>query len=88
MSTTIHFAGTHVTIDNRLRQLCAWCGHRLVDLDLTRVGVEAGDTSGPPTWEVGSLVGIDGGFSWVVRDSFPGQSTALPPGTCDRLEAP
>lgn len=63
-----HIAGLDVTLDGRyMRQLCAWCGHELIDYDLALVAVALnpdGSHPGPPAaWQAGSFVQIDGGVS-------------------------
>ena len=59
-----HLAGSFVMVDERyLRQLCAWCGHRLIDVDKldTQIDVPAGKTFAEVhgTWDVGSMVEAD-----------------------------
>lgn len=56
----VHLAGPDVTVDGRfVRQLCSWCGARLVDLDLARVYVvEVNGSRGPSRWEPGSWVRV------------------------------
>lgn len=75
----IHFAGLDVRVGDHLRQLCAWCGHRLVDLDLARVAVPVDQPGPPATWPPGALVAVVGRAAWVVDQTDGDQ---IPPGTC------
>jgi hypothetical protein len=68
----VHFAGPPVKAERRLRQLCMWCGHVLIDVTLTR------DTEAP-RWPAGALVRVEDGLATVVPHE-PG--TELPPGCC------
>jgi hypothetical protein len=89
----IHFASIDVTVNDRLRQRCAWCGHVLLDYDLTRTASPCGDackTDGcqpehhrMATWSPGALVLVDGGMTALVnhQDGDP-----LPDGTCHDAE--
>lgn len=78
--TRIHFAGSDIRINDRLRQRCAYCGDVLIDYDLAATAVPV-DQPGPPgTWPVGALVAIDGSMSYVV-EHVPG-AEPLPDGTC------
>lgn len=67
-----HFAGVPITLDGRyVRQLCAWCGDVLVDVDATRVAVPVDQLSPDgaitvATWPEGSIVCVDGAASWSV----------------------
>lgn len=85
LGPVVHIAAPHICIDGRyLRQLCAWCGHRLVDYDLDRVAVPVGQEGPLPTWPTGALVEVDGGLSILL-----GEWTAdmrLPENTCHRRE--
>lgn len=80
MSAT-HIAGTPVTVNNRQRQRCAWCGHILIDYDLANIAVPVGQEGEPGTWEVGALVHVDGGLSYVIEqptdERLPGDSCAV-----------
>lgn len=78
----IHIAGNHVTVNQHLRQRCAWCGAALIDQDLASVMVPT-DQPGPyPTWPVGELVAKDGGMSYTVEHKDGDQ---LPAEACARL---
>ena len=68
--STIHIAATEVRIGPLQRQLCAWCGFRLVNNDLRNIACAPGDTRGPLVWEVGGLV--------EVTEGNPTQYIALP----------
>jgi hypothetical protein len=61
----IHIAGGVVHVGSKLRQLCAWCGYALIDVDLS--GMVTTDPDGIyGTWAPGALVAVDGPGSWVV----------------------
>lgn len=63
--TTVHIPGPPITVSGRRRQLCAWCGHVLDDLVLSRVGVEAGDPT-VPVFPDGQLVRFDRGVAYAL----------------------
>lgn len=79
-ATAVHIPAPPVTVSGRRRQLCAWCGHVLDDLVLSRVAVEAGDPV-VPVWPAGQLVRFDGAVTAVVpyvdRDPLPDDCCAL-----------
>lgn len=78
MSTT-HIAGQHITVNDRhIRQLCGWCGHTLIDYDLTRIAVPVDQPGPPATWPIGALVTVDGNASWTV------EAVQLPDDACAR----
>lgn len=83
---TVHVAGTVLTLQDRyIRQLCAWCGHRLVDVDLERVEVLEADVGRPfSTWPVGSLVEVYGSMSVVLAEADEARSGVLPERSCTR----
>jgi len=68
----VHFAGPPIKAEGRCRQLCMWCGHVLIDVELTR------DTK-PPEWPVSALIKVEDGVATVVPHE-PGAE--LPPGCC------
>lgn len=78
-----HIAGLDVQVGPFLRQQCAWCGAVLGDYDLTCVAVMEGQNPRPATWEVGVLVAIDGGASWVVDHE---NGADLPTNACALLD--
>ncbi len=80
----VHIAGFPVRVGSRLRQLCAWCGEQLIDLDLDCIAVAPGSSVGAPgTWETNALVAVDGPVSWVVQpedgDKLPRECCAKGP---------
>jgi hypothetical protein len=88
---TIHIAGYPVIIGSRCRQLCAWCGEKLIDDDLAltmapMVAVTAfaeGSASNPGYWEVGVLVAredMGGVISTSIVQHENGKD--MPPGSC------
>lgn len=65
----MHVAGPPIQVDSWLRQRCSWCGAVIINqnLELTAVPVEPdGSAASYPTWEMGAVVAIDGGLSYVV----------------------
>lgn len=83
----LHIAGFPVRIGTRGRQLCAWCGHHLFDIDHAHVMVapNADGSPGDPVqpWPIGELVALEGPASWVVPhkdgDPLPISCCASPP---------
>ncbi len=85
MTAVTHIAGIELTIgDTLLRQRCGWCGAVLLDYDLSRVAVPAGQDPRPGTWPVGELVRVDGPVSTVVPHT-PGLDR-LPEDACALLD--
>lgn len=72
MTERIHIAGPDLRVGSKLRQLCAWCGHVLIDMDLDCIAVspnaDGSPGSGPGTWAVFALVAVDGNAALVVAD--------------------
>jgi len=77
----IHIAGFPVRVGNKGRQLCAWCGEVLFDVDYAngtpvfnrirdfwRVASNEDGTpgEGPRPWEIGDLIAVEGNGKWVV----------------------
>lgn len=83
MTSITHVAGLVVTIGPQMRQRCAWCGAVLLDYDLERVAVPAGQDRTPATWEVGALVTVDGPASYLADDQG---DQRLPEDACGRLD--
>jgi hypothetical protein len=76
----IHIAGLDVRIGPLQRQLCAWCGLRLVDNDLRNT--MSSDGSAPATWKVGGLVEVfDGNPTGYVALPHP-EDGKLPDNAC------
>lgn len=87
MSEVVHIAGESVfikksTVGELVRQLCAWCGHVLIDYDTGLMAVPAGQEGPPATWPVGALVAVDGNASWTYDVRLPDE--ALPEASCTR----
>jgi hypothetical protein len=76
----IHIAGFPVRVGNHKRQLCAWCGFRLVDIDLANCA--SSDGAEPGHWEPNALVRvIDGNpTAFIVVKHVDGE--AIPAGWC------
>lgn len=75
-----HLAGELVTIGGRYqRQLCMWCGFRLIDRDLSLIATE--DGRAPGQWEVGAWVQHDGPVRRITTPDEPGK---LPLDACTR----
>ena len=89
MKTTSHLAGAPVHVEGRyLRQLCQWCGHRLIDVDLQRIEVEPGDDRPYPEWEIGAWVQIDGPRYRVLNPDSLNEDGPMPPDSCMRDVSP
>ncbi len=72
-----HIAGPPIRVGDHLRQLCTWCGYRLIDEDLS--ATFSIDDCGPLTWPVDSLVNVFGhGKSLWSRP----EDGSLPPESC------
>ena len=76
-------AGADITIGPLLRQRCGWCGAVLLDYNLDRVAVPAGQDPRPGTWNLGDLVRVDGNLSTVVPHD---DGDVLPADACARLD--
>lgn len=82
----VHIAGTPIRVGSKFRQVCAWCGCRLIDDDLdcmfSAPTADGSPGPGPMAFDVGALVEIEehGGVrSTGVVGAF---KEPLPPGTC------
>lgn len=82
-SLIIHIAGHSITIDNRQRQRCAWCGATLLDYDLSFIAVPVGQDPQPATWPTGELVALGGNAAWLVEHK---DGDRLPEGACGRID--
>ena len=70
---TLHLAGNVVYIKGRAIQRCLICGYKLIDSKNCAMPVdEDGTVPEFPTWEVGSLVEVEGNrSSFVEQTEFP-----------------
>lgn len=72
----VHIAGIPIRVESELRQLCAWCGYRLIDMNLEHIAAPNGLSeigAGPLTWSPNALVAVDGPVQWLVQlDEGPG----------------
>lgn len=82
-----HVAGLSVTFASPegpiLRQRCAWCGAMLVDVNLGMVmfPIEQDDKT-VPTWEVFSMVRVNGIHSSSVEDQLLASGETKVPEDC------
>lgn len=86
MSRVVHIVGFSVTVGTRTRQLCAWCGEKLYDLDLANVAVFPAPKSGEQIgakFEIGKLLAREGNAWWVL-DHADGER--LPADACAMVE--
>lgn len=84
--SVVHIAGLETQIGHHLRQRCGWCGAVIIDHDLTRIAVPAGQDPRPGTWPPGRLVEVSDGNprgSWTVRHA---DGDPLPPNACGALD--
>jgi hypothetical protein len=84
----VHIAGMGTRIGSRVRQLCAWCGYRLIDEDLALMA----SPDGPPdvkAWETNAWVEVEEepGFRGCTLISPPAAG-GLPVGNCVDEPAP
>lgn len=84
--STVHIAGFAIQVGVELRQLCSWCGHRLIDVDLSCVMSPMKEDGSPPdpygTWKPDALVEVDGNYSCVIK-----HDGTLPPNCCAKKVA-
>lgn len=62
----IHIAGYPVKVGSLGRQLCAWCGVVLFDVDHARIAIAPGCEGGPTPWQMGELIAVDGAVSSLI----------------------
>lgn len=55
--STVHIVGRALGIGSLVRQLCAWCGERLIDDDLSLMA--SADGSPYRAWKEGELLEVD-----------------------------
>jgi len=69
---TIHIAGFPVKVGSKGRQLCAWCGFVLFDVDHAQIAVAPG-CEGPRPWDVGELIEVNGNVQGLIphKDGAP-----------------
>jgi hypothetical protein len=79
----VHLAGVDVFVEGRHIQRCSICGFALINDDLARMAVPAGESDRRPSaWAVGSFVEVTGSNpqqSVLVSDGADGR---LPEGCC------
>lgn len=87
---TIHIAGFPVQATHGARQLCAWCGYVLIDIDGSEQTVLSKEESAPPVrfWETGILVKVHPKGQWVVREHVFDGKKYMPKGSCLDLPRP
>lgn len=75
----VHIVGHAVVIAERhCRQLCAWCGERLVDEDLSLIATPDGQGFNP-FWDQNALLEVGENYKMIVKPTEDGK---LPPGCC------
>lgn len=86
MPSESHLAGAPIYVEGHfMRQLCQWCGYRLIDVDLRNIAVPEEDAGKPfPEWEVGAWIQVDGP-RWSVVQNEEGK---MPPDACMRDVSP
>jgi hypothetical protein len=79
----IHIAGYPLKIGTKGRQLCAWCGERLFDVDhaneMCAPNADGSPGEGSRPWEPGTLIAHEGNGWWVVPHEDGAQ---IPPRAC------
>ena len=79
----VHLAGIPVTVSpGFMRQRCSWCGTILIDYDLSRIKVPAGDPFPPSSWPTGVFIAMEGPFSRVVESGDIDDAQRIPDGSC------
>lgn len=79
-----HIAGACIVLFNRyMRQRCEWCGVVLLEYDLQRIAVPAGQDPMPANWPPGKLVRVDGHISAAIDEpDVVDGDIQLPPDAC------
>lgn len=80
----VHIAGACITLFGMfMRQRCDWCGAILLEYDLRRVAVPAGQDAMPGNWAPGSLVRVDGNMTAEIANPQEVEGEVqLPPDSC------
>lgn len=73
----IHIVGPGHLVGTRQRQLCAWCGFKLVDEDLALIA--SIDGRGMGFWQEGKLISVTT-YGMSILEQGPGSD--LPPNAC------
>lgn len=88
----IHIAGMSVFVNSKGRQICAWCGHVLFDVDLADVMVapnaDGSPGQGPRPWKQGDLIAIDGSPPVVSYRVVEVEGDELPRECCAAQRTP
>lgn len=81
-----HLAGAPVHVDGCfLRQLCQWCGYRLIDVDVRNIATESSSADRSyPEWEVGAWIQVDGS----MRRALQTEEGKMPSDSCMRDVSP
>ncbi len=74
---TVHIVGHGVMVGSVARQLCAWCGFRIMDDDWANMA--SSGPSGPHWWPVGQLIEVGPSHKSVIE--LP-QGERVPPNCC------
>ncbi len=87
----VHIAGFAIQVGSELRQLCAWCGHRLIDVDLSCVAAPMKEDGSPPdpysTWAPDALVEWEETPGCVRTSVVNAVDGNLPPNCCAKRVA-
>lgn len=79
-----HIAGLSLHVGCLVRQRCGWCGAVLEDYNVHNIAFRDDDPDPrPPTWEVGSLVLVDGNLTASVAHE---DGADLPDNACAVLD--
>jgi hypothetical protein len=88
LTGTVHIAGFEITVAERLRQRCAWCGEILIDIELGRVAFQLDDPDKTvPVFPSGKQV-LHDGVMWLVLEDLPGElpgTVVTDPRSCTRV---
>lgn len=82
----IHIAGFPVRVGNQKRQLCAWCGERLIDDNLEAMASSDGEE--PGHFEPNALVEVSGQNPRCTSIVPHVDGAAIPTGWCGDEKRP
>jgi hypothetical protein len=81
-ASVVHIVGHHVVIGGRFqRQLCAWCGVKLTDYDLSMIATSGGTLLSQ--WPEGELIEVGDGWSSIIKHE---DGEDLPANCCASIE--
>lgn len=84
---TVHWAGDQITMNNRSRQRCLWCGALIEDKYWPDIQVPVVEGKSPEQVAAEMLLGAWGGYVGIDSDGLkfalqPGPNNEPPKGSC------